>query len=144
MIKNIIINNLEKYKNDIEKINASRNIDCITIFSISEEDYELLNIEMQKCGYIIDNMSSGNLYYIENGITTIYGKLHFIKIRKYDKNYLEYRISVNFTVQDYEVFKNSINNPIIKVYDTFELIQFKNGNSIINIISLSAKDDYKL
>ena len=144
MIKNIITKSLEKYKNDIEKINVLKNIDCITIFSISEEEYELLNIEMQKCGYIIDNMSSGNLYYIEDGITTIYGKLYFIKIRKYDKNYIEYRISVDFTVQDYEAFKNSINSPTIKVYDTFELIQFKNANSIINIISLSAKYDYKL
>lgn len=99
---------------------------------------------MQKCGYMIDKMSSGNLYYIEEGIITKYGKLHFIKIRKYDENYLEYRISVDFTVQDYKVFKNSINDPIIKFYDTFELIQLKNENSIINIISLSAKDEYKL
>ena len=32
----------------------------------------------------------------------------------------------------------------LKKYDTFELIQFKNDDSIINIISLSAKDDYKI
>lgn len=29
-------------------------------------------------------------------------------------------------------------------YDTFKLIQFKNDNSIINIVSLSCKDDYKI
>ena len=45
---------------------------------------------------------------------------------------------------DYDDFKARTDNPIIKKYDTFELIQFKNDNSIINIISLSAKDDYKI
>ena len=47
-------------------------------------------------------------------------------------------------MDDYEQFKSNIYNPNIKKYDTFELIQFKNSRSIINIISLSAKDDYKL
>ena len=56
----------------------------------------------------------------------------------------ERRISVDFVVDDYENFKNKINNPVIKKYDTFELIQFKNDDSIINVISLSAKEDYKV
>ena len=55
-----------------------------------------------------------------------------------------YRISVDYIVDSYEKFKDKIENPIIKKYDTFELVQFKNNNSIINIISLSAKDDYKI
>ena len=59
-------------------------------------------------------------------------------------NIYNYRISVDFIVDDYESFKNKIDNPVIKKYDTFELIQFKNDKSIINIISLSAKDDYKI
>lgn len=142
MIENIIVNNLEKYESDIELIKMPKNIDCITIFSTSEEDYKLLNIEIKKYGNIIDKMSSGNLYYIESGIDTIYGKLYFIKIRKYDENYLQYRISVDFTVNDYDTFKKLTGDPVIKVYDTFELIRFKNKNSIINVISLSAKDEY--
>ena len=89
-------------------------------------------------------MSSGNLYYLDNPIDTKYGKLSFIKIRKHDDNYNNYRISVDFVVNDYNRFKSYIKNPTIKTYDTFELIQFKNDNSIINIISLSAKDDYNL
>ena len=44
----------------------------------------------------------------------------------------------------YGPYEVKIDNPIIKKYDTFELIQFKNADSIINIISLSAKDDYKI
>ena len=89
-------------------------------------------------------MSSGNLYLLNKPIETIYGDLSFIKVRKHDDNFNNYRISVDFIVDNYESFKNKIDNPIIKKYDTFELIQFKNADSIINIISLSAKDDYKI
>ena len=89
-------------------------------------------------------MSSGNLYLLNKPLKTMYGDLSFIKVRKYDDNYNDYRISVDFLVDDYDDFKARTDNPIIKKYDTFELIQFKNDNSIINIISLSAKDDYKI
>ena len=89
-------------------------------------------------------MSSGKLYYLKNTINTPYGDLSFIKIRKYDDNYSKYRISVDFTVENYEEFKNNISNPVVKKYDTFELIQLKNETSIINIVSLGAKEDYKI
>lgn len=52
-------------------------------------------------------------------------KNFYIK-RKYDVNYLDYRISVDFIVNNYYVFKSNIDKPSIKKYDTFELIQFKN------------------
>lgn len=142
-IELIINNELSKYKSDIEKIDDIKSIDCITIFSSSEDDYNKLNAELSN-NIIIDKMSSGNLYYLKDGLETIYGKLNFIKIRKYDENYVDYRISVDFIVDNYKQFKSNIDNPIIKKYDTFELIQFKNKNSIINVISLSARDDYKI
>ena len=143
MIKKIIEGNLEKYKNDIDKIKENKTIDCITIFSKSEEDYLNLNKELSN-NKIIDEMSSGNLYYLNEPIETQYGNLEFIKVRKHDDNYNDYRISVDFTVKDYDKYKKNLNNPIIKKYDTFELIQLKNNNSIINIISLSAKEDYNI
>ena len=136
-IETIIKKELTKYKSDIEKLSNIKNIDCVTIFSNSKEEYNNLNSELLNY-IIIDKMNSGNLYYLEDGLDTIYGKLNFIKVRKYDVNYLNYRISVDFIVDDYEAFKSNIDN------NTFELIQFKNTNSIINVISLSAKDDYKL
>ncbi len=142
-IETIIKNELEKYKSDIQKITDLKNIDCVTIFANSEEDYNNLNFELSN-NIKIDKMSSGNLYYLKDGIYTIYGKLNFIKLRKYDTNYLDYRISVDFIVNNYDIFKSNIDNPIIKKYNTFELIQFKNSKSIINVISLSAKDDYNL
>ena len=142
-IESIINNELEKYKLDIEKIDDLKSIDCVTIFSNSEEDYNNLNTKLSN-NIVIDKMSSGNLYYLKDGLDTIYGKLYFIKVRKYDESYLDYRISVDFIVNDYEIFKSNIYNPVIKKYDTFELIQFKNKNSIINVMSLSAKDDYKI
>lgn len=142
-IELIINNEHSKYKSDIEKIDDLKSIDCVTIFSNSEEDYNNLNFNLSN-NIIIDKMSSGNLYYLKDGIDTIYGKLNFIKIRKYDENYVDYRISVDFIVDNYEQFKSNIYNPVIKKYDTFELIQFKNKNSIINVISLSARDDYNL
>lgn len=142
-IETIIKKELTKYKSDIEKLSNIKNIDCVTIFSNSKEEYNNLNSELLNY-IIIDKMNSGNLYYLEDGLDTIYGKLNFIKVRKYDVNYLNYRISVDFIVDDYEAFKSNIDNPVVKKYNTFELIQFKNTNSIINVISLSAKDDYKL
>lgn len=143
MIEQLIVEELDNYKTDIDSIKENKKIDCITIFSKSEEDYLYLNKELNN-NRIIDKMSSGNLYYLDNPIKTSYGDLSFIKIRKHDDNYNNYRVSVDFTVDDYANFKNKTDNPIIKTYDTFELIQFKNKNSIINIISLSAKDDYNV
>lgn len=142
MIESLIENELKKYEKDISNIKENKTIDCITIFSNSNEDYDILNSELAN-NRIIDEMSSGNLYLLDNPIETIYGDLSFIKVRKHDDNYNNYRISVDFIVDDYEDFKNKINNPVIKKYDTFELVQLKNDDSIINIISLSAKDDYK-
>ncbi len=143
MITSLIENELEKYEKEISNITENKTIDCVTIFSNSNEDYDILNNELSD-NRIIDEMSSGNLYLLNKPIETIYGDLSFIKVRKYDDNYNNYRISVDFVVDDYEDFKNKINNPVIKKYDTFELIQFKNADSIINIISLSAKEDYKI
>ena len=143
MITSLIENELKKYEKDISSIKENKIIDCITIFSNSNKDYDILNNELAN-NRIIDEMSSGNLYLLNKPIETIYGDLSFIKVRKHDDNYNNYRISVDFVVDDYEDFKNKINNPVIKKYDTFELIQFKNDDSIINIISLSAKDDYKI
>lgn len=142
MIEKIINENLSKYIDDIDSIKENKNIDCITIFSSSEEDYSELNNKLSN-NKLIDEMTSGNLYYLNEPISTIYGDLYFIKIRKHDDNYNNYRISVDFTVDNYIKFKNSLINPAIKKYDTFELIQFKNESSIINVISLSAKKDYK-
>ena len=143
MITSLIENELKKYEKNINNIKENKTIDCITIFSNSNEDYDILNNELAN-NRIIDEMSSGNLYLLNKPIETIYGDLYFIKVRKHDDNYNNYRISVDFIVDDYESFKKKMNNPIIKKYDTFELIQFKNTDSIINIISLSAKDDYKI
>ena len=143
MIKSLIEKELKKYDKDISKIKENKIIDCVTIFSNSNEDYDIINNELAN-NRIIDEMSSGNLYLLNKPIETIYGDLSFIKVRKHDDNFNNYRISVDFIVDNYESFKNKIDNPIIKKYDTFELIQFKNADSIINIISLSAKDDYKI
>ena len=143
MIEKIIKENLDKYKNDIDIIKEDKIIDCVTIFSSSDEDYEALNKELSG-NRLIDEMTSGNLYYLNDSIRTIYGDLSFIKIRKHDDNYNNYRISVDFTVDNYNSFKDRLINPVIKEYNTFELIQFKNETSIINIISLSAKDDYNI
>lgn len=142
-LKTIISEELNKYQNDIEKIKLDKKIDCITIFAKSVEEYDYLNKALCE-NIIIDTMSSGNLYYLKNCINTIYGNLSFIKIRKPDENFNNYRISVDFTVENYREFKNSINNPVIKKYDTFELVQLKNETSIINIVSLGAKEDYKI
>ena len=143
MIKEIIKENLEKYKNEIDNIKENKKIDCITIFSSSGEDYNILNEELGN-NKLIDEMTSGNLYYLNTPIKTIYGDLSFVKIRKHDENYNNYRVSVDFTVDNYNKFKNSLINLVIKTYGSFELIQFKNDTSIINIISLSAKDDYNI
>ena len=90
-IESIINNELEKYKLDIEKIDDLKSIDCVTIFSNSEEDYNNLNTKLSN-NIVIDKMSSGNLYYLKDGLDTIYGKLYIIKVRKYDESYLDYRI----------------------------------------------------
>lgn len=144
MLENRITKNLEKHKKDIDLISYNKVIDCVTIFPKNKDEYEKVNNEMIKYGYIIDKMSSGNLYYLKEGIETIYGKLHFVKIRIFDSSYINYELSVDFTVSNYNDFKNSIKEPVIKIYDTFELIQFKNNNYIINIVSISAKKEYNI
>lgn len=142
-LETMIDEELNRYEDDIEEIKLDKKIDCITVFSKSVEEYEYFNKELCE-NRIIDNMESGKLYYLKNAISTKYGNLSFIKIRKHDDNFNAYRISVDFTVENYEEFKKSISNPVVKQYDTFELVQLKNELSIINIVSLSAKKDYKI
>ena len=143
MIEGIIKKELKKYEENINDIKENKTIDCVTIFSGSNEDYSILNKELVG-NRLIDKMTSGNLYLLNKPLKTKYGYLSFVKIRKHDNTYNNYRISVDFLVDDYKTFKNNLNNPIVKKYETFELIQFKNDKSIINIINLSAKDDYKI
>ena len=143
MIEQLVNEELNKYKIDIDFIKVNKIIDCITIFSKSDNDYLQLNNYLGN-NKIIDEMPSGNLYYLNTPIKTAYGDLLFIKVRRHDDSYNNYRISVDFIVDDYKSFKKKLINPTIKKYNTFELIQFKNDNSIINIISLSAKEDYNI
>lgn len=144
MIEEIVNKNLKNYREIIENIKFEKSLDCITIFSKDDNDYKLLNQNAFKIGTVIDKMSSGNLYFLQNKIETEYGNLEFIKIRKPDRNYFNYRISVDFYLPNYSEYKNSIKNPTIKEYETFELIQLKNENNILNIVSVSAKEDYKI
>ena len=115
MITSLIENELKKYEKDISNIKENKIIDCITIFSNSNDDYDILNNELAN-NRIIDEMSSGNLYLLNKPIETIYGDLSFIKVRKHDDNYNNYRISVDFVVDDYENFKNTIAKHIIFPY----------------------------
>ena len=143
MIENIIKENIKKYSKIIESINEEKELDCITIFSLDENDYNDLNEKLSKIGFIVDEMSSGNLFYLTKGIQTEYGILHFIKIRKHDSNYDNYRISVDFYVKNYKLFKQTHLDYTVKSYDTFELVQYKDESYIINIINLRAIDEYK-
>ena len=122
MIEQIVLKELDKYKEDIDNIKEEKVIDCVTIFSKSEEEYTKLNNILNDM--LIDEMTSGNLYYLNEPIKTIYGDLSFIKIRKPDDNYNNYRISIDFVVDNYNEFKSKLVNPVVKVYDSFELIQF--------------------
>ena len=117
MINDLVISELNNYKEDIEAIKEEKTIDCITIFSSSEDDYIRLNNELSN-NKLIDQMTSGNLYYLNEPIKTMYGNLSFIKIRKHDDNYNNYRISVDFTINNYNDYKNKLDNPTIKTYDT--------------------------
>ena len=142
MIEKLIIDKINKIENNINSINCDKNIDCVTIFPKSVEDYELLNDELLKLGSIIDKMKSGNLYYLNDYINTKYCELKFIKIRVYDEDYVKYGLSIDFVVDNYYNYKSTLINPTIKKYDTFELIQYKTDSNIINIVSLSASKEY--
>ena len=143
MLAQLITNELPKSKDVIDGIKADKNIDCVGVFTKSDKEYASLNAEL-KDNKLIDEMPSGNLYYLNTPIQTEYGDLFFVKIRKPDNNFNDYRIYVDFVVDDYEQFKNTLDNPAVKPFDKFELIEFKNNESIVNIVSLSAKDDYEL
>ena len=143
MLAQLITNELLKSKDVIDDIKADKIIDCVGVFTKSDEEYANLNAEL-KDNKLIDEMPSGNLYYLNTPIQTEYGDLFFVKIRKPDNNFNNYRIYVDFVVDDYEQFKNTLDNPAVKSFDKFELIEFKNNESIVNIVSLSAKDDYGL
>ena len=143
MLEQLITSELSENKSDIDNIKTDKTIDCVTIFSTSKKDYINRNDELVD-DKIVDEMPNGTLYHLHTPIKTPYGNLSFIKIRRPDNEFDNYRISVDFTVKNYGDFKNTLNNPAIKKYDTFELIQFKNDKIIINIVSLSAKDDYNL
>ena len=73
MIEQLIFEELDKYKNDIETIKEKKTIDCITIFSSSENDYKRLNNELSN-NKLIDQMTSGNLYYLNELMPPIYNQ----------------------------------------------------------------------
>jgi hypothetical protein len=143
MLAQLITNELPKSKDAIDNIKADKIIDCVGVLTKSDKEYASLNAEL-KDNKLIDEMPSGNLYYLNTPIQTEYGDLFFVKLRKPDNNFNDYRIYVDFVVDDYEQFKNTLDNPAVKSFDKFELIEFKNNESIVNVVSLSAKDDYEL
>ena len=143
MLAQLITNELPKSKDIIDGIKADKIIDCVGVFTKSDEEYADLNAGL-KDSKLIDEMPSGNLYCLNTPIQTTYGDLFFVKIRKPDNNFNNYRIYVDFVVNDYGQFRNTLDNPTIKSFDKFELIEFKNNESIVNVVSLSAKDDYEL
>ena len=143
MIKKLIQDKLVELIKEIDLINVDKEIDCVTIFPISEFEYVELNNELKEMATIVDKMSSGNLFLLNDGIDTEYGVLKFIKVRKYEESYSKYRLSVDFVVNDYNEYKKSLKEATIKNYATFELIQHKTDFSIINVVSLSASEEYK-
>lgn len=143
MIKKLIQDKLVELIKEIDLINVDKEIDCVTIFPISEFEYVELNNELKEMATIVDKMSSGNLFLLNDGIYTEYGVLKFIKVRKYEESYSKYRLSVDFVVNDYNEYKKSLKEATIKNYETFELIQHKTNFSIINVVSLSASEEYK-
>lgn len=143
MVKDIVIEKIKEKENKINSISADKKIDCITIFPIDESEYIILDEELKNMGELIDEMKSGNLYRVKDTIKTVYGDLEFLKVRKYDKEYAKYRISIDFVVNDYNRYKENLINPVIKRYDNFELIQHKDEENIVNVVSISAKDEYE-
>lgn len=143
MIEELIRSELDKSRLDIARIDVEKTIDCVGIFTTSDANYDELNNELRN-EKLVDEMASGNLYYLNSPIHTEYGDLRFVKVRKHDENYDDYRVYIDFVVNDYEAFKSKLDNPTIKQFGTFELIELKNETSIINVVSLSAASDYNL
>lgn len=142
MIEKLVKNKLAELRNQIDLIDTEKTIDCITIFPSSEVEYSRFNSELIEQGTIVDKMSSGNLFLLNKGIETEYGILRFIKVRIYEEVYAKYGLSIDFAVNNYDEYVKSLANPTIKKYETFELVQHKTDSSIINVVSLSASEEY--
>lgn len=142
MHKSIITTELNKCQPDIDNINCAKTIDCVAILSTSPSEYAALNDELKE-NQLVDAMPTGNLYLLSKPIQTNYGNLYFVKIRKPDENLSNYRVYVDFTVDNYESYKSNQNHPTIKTHSTLEYIEHKTDTSIINVVSLSAKDAYR-
>jgi len=105
-----------------DEIDAPVNYACI--FSQSDDEFSELKKCAKRIGKVIEETSSGPLFHIQP-LDTVSGLLKLLKIRNPDKNRPECG-DADFTVSDYEVFKNkyiSQDNFKLISREKFEMIE---------------------
>ena len=129
LVKNIVKKSNELKNKYTDEINAKVNYACI--FCKDDNDFnDYISLLKNDNNDIIEDTYSGPLFRLKD-LKTVAGTLKLLKVRRYDDKHLDVR-DADFTVSNYEVFKNKyINKSNFKLisgegYEMIELVEEKN------------------
>ena len=129
LVKNIVKKSNELKNKYTDEINAKVNYACI--FCKDDNDFnDYISLLKNDNNDIIEDTYSGPLFRLKD-LKTVAGILKLLKVRRYDDKHLDLE-DADFTVSNYEVFKNKyINKSNFKLisgegYEMIELVEEKN------------------
>ena len=129
LVKNIVKKSNELKNKYTDEINAKVNYACI--FCKDDNDFnDYISLLKNDNNDIIEDTYSGPLFRLKD-LETVAGTLKLLKVRRYDDKHLDLG-DADFTVSNYEVFKNKyINKSNFKLisgegYEMIELMEEKN------------------
>lgn len=116
------------------------------VFSKSEDEFQELLALVSRFGKEIQDTYSGPIYHIDP-IKTKAGLLKLVKIRKPDEKVKHMLGYADFTLPDYELFKNQhIDKPNYHVFDRekYEVLELKVENSDVGVFFANPPLDKQL
>ena len=144
-LKDIINANMQRIKNDLKEIPNLKNIDCIDIFPTSEEHKYNLDKEIKNISKLLKETERGNIYLLNEPITTEYGLLDMVKIRFFDETRLKWEAAADFEVDDRDVLMKRVGKDDRYSYikrDEWDAIEFKTDNTLIYFLKPLASEVY--
>ncbi len=144
-LKDIINANMQRIKNDLKEIPNLKNIDFIDIFPTSEEHKYNLDKEIKNISKLLKETERGNIYLLNEPITTEYGLLDMVKIRFFDETRLKWEAAADFEVDDRDVLMKRVGKDDRYSYikrDEWDAIEFKTDNTLIYFLKPLASEVY--
>ena len=143
-----IINQCQKdIEEDIKSLMYIKGIDFLDIFPKTQEHKILLDEEALTIAKVVDRTERGNFYVFNKPITTKFGLLKIIKIRKFDTSRLNWVAAPDFATTDYEKFFEAYKDDERFTYiekPDYKGFELKTDKSLIYFLDELTTDYYKV